>query len=132
MPEVSEREVYNALLRYKGSGKINMTNTEVSFSFTPIDIHGIDSPDSLLWIEVSLKLFGQTVKLKIPIAVEAEKGGIDYAMEDLQKFVKREHYPIEIPMIVVAESGYDTREHKETFPAKFTISQIPVRQLKEK
>ena len=133
MPGVSEKNIYNALLRYKGSGKIDIEGTEVSLSLNPIDIHGSDSPDCLLWMEISLRLFGQNLKLKIPIPVEAEKGGIHGgALEDLKKFVERGKYPIELPMLVIADCGFDTMEQKENFPVKFTISQIPVRLLEEK
>jgi len=133
MPEVSVKELYNALLRYKGEGKIDIQDAEIKVALNPIDIHGADSPDCLLWIEISLKLLGQNLKLKIPIPVEAEKGGIYAgALEDLKKFVDRGKYPFEIPMLVVAEAGYDTREQSETFPVRFTISQIPIRLLKNK
>jgi hypothetical protein len=130
MPEVNERKVYNALLKYKGSGKIQIENVDIILSLDPIDIHSVDSPDCLLWVNISLKLFGQDVKIKVPVPVEAEKGGISGgALDDLKKFVEREKYPIELPMLVIAEAGYDTREQKETLPVKFTISQIPVRLL---
>jgi len=133
MPEVTEKKVYNALLKYKGSGKIEIDGTEISLSLNPIDIHGIDSPDCLLWIDISLRLFGHDLNLKIPIPVEAEKGGIyGGALKDLKKFVERCKYPIELPMLVIAESGYETIEQKEAFPVRFTISQIPIRLVEEK
>ncbi len=133
MPEVNEKKVYNALLKYKGSGKIDIEGSDIGLSLNPIDIHGIDSPDCLLWMDISLKLFGHDLKLKIPIPVEAEKGGIyGGALEDLKKFVERGKYLIELPMLVIAESGYETIEQKENFPVRFTINQIPIRLLEEK
>lgn len=130
MPEVNEKKVYTALLKYKGSGKIQIEKAEIILSLDPIDIHSGDSPDFILGINISLKLFGQDLKIKVPIPVEAEKGGLyGGALDDLKKFVERENYPIELPMLVIAEAGYDTREQKETFPVKFTICQIPVRLL---
>ncbi|MFZ3059106.1 MAG: hypothetical protein WA102_05125 [Candidatus Methanoperedens sp.] len=137
MPEVNEKHVYNALLKYKGSGKLDIKDAEkdaeIILHLNPIDIHTTDSPDYLLWIDISLKLFGQNLAVKIPIPVEAEKGGIyGGALEDLKKFVERRNYPIELPMLVIAEAGYDTTEQKETFPVKFKISQIPVRLLEGK
>ena len=120
-------------MKYKGSGKIDIGGAEIVLSLNLVDIHGIDSPDSLLWIDISLKIFGQDLKLRVPIPVEAEKGGIyGGALEDLKKFVERGKYPIELPMLVIAEAGYETREQKEILPVKFTISQIPVRLLEEK
>jgi hypothetical protein len=128
MPQVNVKKIYDALLRYKEGGIIKIHDAEISLSLNPIDIHAIDSPDCILWIDVSLKLFGQNLKLRVPIPVEAEKGGIyGGALEDLKKFVDRRKYPIELPMLVVAEAGYDTKAQNETFPVRFTINQIPVR-----
>lgn len=132
MPEVRERDVCDALLRYKGSGKINIGEAEIGVSLIPVDNHNADSPDCLLMIELSLKLFGQDLKLKIPIPVEAEKVGLNGAIEDLEKLIERERFPIEMPMLVVAESGFDSSERKGVFPTRFVINQIPVRLLKEK
>jgi len=133
MPEVNERKVYSALLKHKGKGKVDIEDTEIYLSLNPVDIHQVDSPDCILWVEISLKLLGQDLKLRIPVPVEAEKGGIyGGALEDLRKFVERGKYPIEIPMLVVAEAGYDRREQSEFFPIRFMISQIPVRLLEDK
>lgn len=131
MPEVNEKEVYDALLKYKGSGKMHIENAEIDLSLDPVDIHNVDSPDCLLWIHVSLKLFGQYLKLRIPIPVEAEKGGIYRALEDLKKFVERGRYPMELPMLVVAEEGYETNEQNVSFPVRFMISQFPIRHLND-
>ena len=132
MPEVSERKVYDALLRHKGKGKIVIDDAEISLSLNPIDIHAVDSPDCLLWIDISLKMFGQDLKLRIPIPVEAEKAGIyGGALNDLRKFIERGKYPIELPMLVIAEAGYNRREQNETFPVRITISQIPIRLVNE-
>jgi hypothetical protein len=133
MVGVNEREVYNILLKYKGKGKANIQGTEVDIALNPVDIHEVDSPDCLLWIEVSLRVFGQDLQLRIPIPVEAEKGGIyGGALEDLKKFVERRKYPIEVPMLVIAEAGYDSKEQIEAFPVRFSLSQIPIRLLQSK
>jgi hypothetical protein len=133
MVEVNEREVYNILLKYKGRGKVNIQGTEVDIALNPVDIHEVDSPDCLLWIEVSLRVFGQDLQLRIPIPVEAEKGGIyGGALEDLKKFVERRKYPIEVPMLVIAEAGYDSKEQIEAFPVRFSLSQSPIRLLQSK
>lgn len=133
MPEVTENEVCSALLKCKGSGKLYIGNCEITISLDPVDIHGTDSPDCILWVYLSLILFGQDLRLRVPIPVEAEKGGIyGGALEDLKKFIEREKYPIELPMLVVAESGYATKEQTpESFPVRFVINQIPIRQLKD-
>lgn len=135
MPEVNVEKVYRALLKYKGKkAKINIEDAEICISLNPVDIHKVDSPDCLLWVEISLKLLGQDLKLRIPVPVEAEKGGIyGGALDDLRKFVERKKYPISTPMLVVAEAGYDTKEQQpELFPVQFTINQIPIRLLGDK
>ena len=130
MPEVTEKRVHAALLRYKGKGETNIQGARINVSLDPEDIHTFDSPDSLLWISVSLRLFGQDLRLKVPIPVEAEKGGIfGGALEDLDKFVERKKYVLEIPMLVIAEAGYNSKVENGTLPVKFTVRQIPVRLL---
>jgi len=131
MPEVKESVIYNALLKYKGTGTIKIGNAEVILSLNPKDTHKKDRPDSILWIEITLKLFGQKFNVKLPLPIEGEKPGLKDAIEDLDAFVEREHYIIEIPMVVVSEAGYDKKEVMKKFPTKFTIKQIPIRRLKE-
>lgn len=131
MPEVKESEIYNALLRYKGKKALRIGNAEVIFSLNPHDTHKKDRPDGILWVEITLKIFGQKFNAKLPIPVEGEKVGIKDAIEDLNAFVEREHYLIEIPMIVISEAGYIKKEIMKKFPTKFTVKQIPIRRLKE-
>ena len=82
-------------------------NTEVCVLLNPEDSRAAGRSDCILWVEFSLTLFDQDVKLKAPLPVEAEKNGINDAMEDLDAFVRPAKHPLEIPMIVVAEAGYD-------------------------
>lgn len=131
MPEVRENEIYNALLRFKGTGEIKIGKADITLSLYPEDIHKFNRPDSVLWANISLKIFGQNLKMKLPIPVEGEKRGIDDAMEDLDEFISRKNYPIEMPMLVIAEAGYDKREVKKDFPTRFITTQIPVRRLRE-
>jgi hypothetical protein len=128
MAEVNEEKIYNSLLKFKGNKQVSIGEAEVDLSINPTDIHNIDSPDYLLWLNISIKLYGQELKVRVPVPVEAEKGGIyGGALEDLRKFVERKKYPIEIPMLVIAEAGFETTTQTEPFPVKFTINQIPVR-----
>ncbi len=130
MPDVDERKVFDALLKYRLEGRIASEHTSVQIRLCPVDNHVGDSPDFLLWVEVEFELFGQPVKLKVPIPIEAEKGGISGgALEDLRKFVDRRKHLIEIPMVVVSEAGYDSKEQVEQCTTKFTIRQVPVRRL---
>ncbi|GAI29070.1 unnamed protein product, partial [marine sediment metagenome] len=94
-------------------------------------VHKHDRPDSILWVDILLRLFGQEFKLRIPIPIEGEKNSIDDAMEDLDEFVKRKKYPVEIPMLVITEAGYAKRREYRDFPTKFMMTQFPVRRLKE-
>lgn len=130
MPEVREEEVYKALLKSKGKGQIKIGKTEVHVSLNPVDVHKIGRPDVILWFESVINILGQSLKLRIPIPIEAEKNGIDEAMEDLDAFVGRKQYHIEMPMLVIAESGYAKREELRNVPIKFLINQIPIRRLK--
>jgi len=132
MPSVEEKAVSDALLKYKGTREFDIGNAHVAFSLNPADIHDVDSPDFIFWVEISMRVFGQDLKLRIPLPFEAEKGGIyGGALEDLRKFVEREHYPIELPMLVVAESGYENTEEKHSIPVRFSVTQVPVRVLDE-
>lgn len=131
MPEVREREIYKALLKYKGGGKMVIGKTQVLLSLAPEDTHKHDRPDSILWVDILLRLFGQEFKIRIPIPIEGEKNSIDDAIEDLDEFVKRRKYPAEIPMLVITEAGYAKRKEYRDLPTKFIMTQVPVRRLKD-
>lgn len=131
MPDVSEDDVYDALLKTcEGKTEFTLRRTHIVFSLSPMDIHNSDSPDFILWVDVSMKIFGQDLNLRIPLPVEAEKGGIyGGALEDLQKYIEREHYKIELPMLVVSESGYENKEEKAKISTRIQITQVPIRAL---
>ncbi len=130
MPEVDEQKVFGDLLKYRLDGRVTSEHASVQLRLRPVDNHVGDSPDFLLWVELEFELFSQSVKLAVPIPVEAEKGGITGgALDDLRKFVDRGKHVIELPMIVVSESGYDTRTQVEQCATRFTICQVPVRRI---
>jgi len=131
MVRVAEKDVYNALLQYAGEAEpCKIGKAQVQVSLKPLDTHIGDSPDFILWIVVSVKIFAQNLKVQIPLPIEAEGRGITYALEDLQKFIEREKYPIELPMLVVASKGYANMERTAKLPVNFKIKQIPARLLK--
>lgn len=132
MPEVREKEVYDSLLRYKGKGCVKVGDNNIDIVLTPRDVHNLGRPDCILWVEISLRVFDQSLKLDIPIPVEAEKNGIRDAIEDLDGFVSRKKYIAEIPMIVVAEAGYDRRTETRNLPVNFNIKQVPIWQLQQR
>jgi hypothetical protein len=130
MPNVDENIVFQSLLKYRLQESVTTENVTVNLQLRPKNNHVGDSPDFILWLDVEFELFGQNVKVEVPIPVEAEKGGIlGGALDDLRKFVDRRKHLIQVPMIVVAEQGFRTKEQTEQFPTRFTITQIPIRRI---
>src|SRR5688500_16205780 len=128
MPPVDESKVFNALLALRGGGIVQLGDQQLLVEVEPIDNHSGDSPDFLLWIKLTFAIFGQHVQVRLPIPVEAEKGGIDGgALDDLTKFLERRRHLFQVPMLVVAESGYDERTQECDVPTVITILQVPMR-----
>ena len=133
MAGVTERQVYDALLRWaEKSEPFKIGKAELQVTLTPQDTHIGDSPDCILWFDATLKIFAQELRIRIPIPIEAEKTGLEAAIEDLDKFCKRGHFPAEIPMLVVSEEGYSSLRKTSNIPTDFRIKQIPVRLLSRK
>ena len=131
MAAVTEREVYLALLEYAGlSEPIQVGNTYVTIELEPQDTHVQDSPDALLWVIVRLRVFEQDIHLRVPVPIEAEKTGMDDALKDLKKFIKREHYPLELPMLVVSARGYSTSLESGKLLVNFEVKQLPVGRIR--
>jgi len=130
MAGVTERQVYDALSRWAGkSGPFKIGKAELQITLSPQDTHVGDSPDCILWFDAVVKIFAQELRIRIPIPIEAEKAGLEAAVEDLDKFCKRGHFPAEIPMLVVAEEGYSSLKKTSNMLTDFRIKQIPVRLL---
>ena len=130
MSRVTEKEVYRVLLEYAGeSGPIKIGKTELRISLKPQDIHTVDRPDFIVWLEVSLRILTSELSVKVPILVELEPYGMGEALHDLQEFIERGRYPLELPMLVIAMKGYHTRELLKRTPARITIKQIPATHL---
>src|SRR4030042_972483 len=79
MPEVREEEIYNALLKFRGEGKVLIVKAEALLSLIPQDTHKRDRPDTILWVDITLRLFGQEFNVRIPIPIEGEKNNSDAA-----------------------------------------------------
>jgi len=95
------------------------------------DVHMQDRPDFILWLEMDIRIAAQKLSLKIPIPIEAEVGGIANALEDLDAFAERGHYPLHLPMLIIAKEGFDERvSEMKRISAYFKMKQIPVRLLK--
>jgi len=130
MVRVREKDVYGALLKYAGKGEpFKVGKAKIQVSLQPQDIHVGNSPDFILWLKVSLRLFAQDLKIKIPIPIEAEARGMDEALEDLKKFIERSKHSIELPMLVIAAKGYKTSKQAGKLPIQFIVKQIPIRLL---
>lgn len=131
MTRVQEEDVHNALLRYAGEETVEIGDGEADIKVTPIDIHTVDSPDCLLQLEIELEMFSQELQIKLPLPVEAEAAGLKHAKEDLEKFIQRENYIAELPMLIVAEKGFDAEDESVDQTVSYQLKQIPERLLKE-
>lgn len=131
MTRVQEEDVHDALLRYAGEETVEIGDGEVDIEITPVDIHTIDSPDSILWLKLKLEMFSEEFRVKIPLPVEAEAAGLDHAKEDLEKFIHRENYVAELPMLIVAEKGFNGDEESVKQRISYNLDQIPERLLDE-
>jgi|AntRauMinimDraft_3_1070383.scaffolds.fasta_scaffold04543_2 hypothetical protein len=131
MTRVYEEDVHDALLRYAGEETVEIGDGEVDIEITPVDIHTIDSPDSIVWLKLNLEMFSEQFRVKIPLPVEAEAAGLDHAKEDLEKFIQRENYIAELPMLIVAEKGFDSDEESVKQRVSYNLEQIPERLLDE-
>lgn len=131
MTRVQEEDVHDALLKYAGEGSVEIGDGEVDIEITPVDIHTIDSPDSILWLDVKLNMFSEELQVKLPLPIEAEAAGLDHAKEDLEKFIERENYIAELPMLIVAEKGFDGDEEDVEQRVTYNLKQIPERLLTE-
>lgn len=124
------------LLDGKGTANIVPRNPQsgefvVHIELEVHDNHRGDSPDVVLWLTLMIEHRRlPALKVKIPVPIEGEKAGIQAAMEDLQKFAQREHFPIRLPMLVVGGEGNPARSlQKVALPTRVEIIQIPYRTL---
>jgi len=123
-----------SLLEGKGTARLSANNVrspdfDVDIAVEVQDTHRGDSPDVVLWMSFAIKHPRLPVlKIKVPIPMEGEKAGIGAAMEDLQKFAEREHFPLKLPMLVVGGEGNPARRYQSVrIATKVEIIQIPYR-----
>lgn len=131
MTRVLEEDVHDALLKYAGEGSVDIGDGNIDIELTVSDIHTIDSPDCLLWLDIDLDIFSQALEVRLPLPVEAEAAGLEHAREDLEKLVERENYYPEIPMLIVAEKGFNDDEEDVNQRVSYKLKQIPERLLDE-
>src|SRR5437763_571850 len=132
MATISEEAVYAALQRCSGSARLHLGEGEATASLSVQDNRVRDSPDFVLWLEVELRVFGQKVRVRVPIPIEAEKGGIKGgALEDLKKFAQRQRHRLELPMLVVAGSRHDHAAQTICLATDVAVRQVPGRFVEE-
>jgi len=131
MTRVQEEDVQDALLRYTGEGSVSIGEGNVTIEIDSKDIHTVDSPDCIFQIIITYELFGDEMRVELPLPVEAEATGLDSAREDLKKLIERENYIPEFPMLVVAESSYGNDIEQVDQTVEYHIRQIPERILDE-
>ena len=97
------------------------------------DNHRGDSPDAVLHVAVTVEHPRlPKLQLQIPLPLEGEKAGVDAALEDLRKFLERQHFPQKLPMLVIGGTGNPARRSQQVMvPAKFEIIQIPYRSVSD-
>jgi len=95
------------------------------------DNHFADSPDALLHVRLTIRHpILPTLSLRVPVPIGGEKAGIGAALVDLKKFSEREHFPQELPRLVIGRSGNPARRSVQVkVAAEFEITQIPYRSL---
>lgn len=136
MKEKDEIKLSRILTKMQGTseaifpwGKVRINVRSINYS-----AGGKGCPDALLILKIDIPLFQKNVSIQIPVLVEAEKAGINSAMEDLEKFCKRSMLGplegggssfLEIPMLVVTRNPKDgTRNESSPLKAQFTIQEV--------
>lgn len=121
---IEEDEFYNTLLKERETGKINVSLEDIAI----VPNYKLrDSPDFVLKIRLKLSLLSQNFEMEIPIPIELEKVGIDKALIDLRKFIKREKFALILPMFIISDKRVITQEREEKLKTKFKLRQIPYR-----
>ena len=121
---IKEDEFYNTLLKERERSKINVSLEDIAI----VPNYKLrDSPDFVLKIRLKLSLLSQNFEMEIPIPIELEKVGIDKALIDLRKFIKREKFALILPMFIISDKRVITQEREEKLKTKFKLRQIPYR-----
>ena len=127
--------VLGAILDGRASVKLTPPASEhaydVDVNIEVHDNHRGDSPDVILRVSMTIRHpLLPKMKLSVPIPVEGEVAGISAAKEDLRKFADREHFPVQLPMLVVGGSGNPSHSVDQVkLKAKVEIDMIPYRQV---
>jgi hypothetical protein len=126
--------VFAAMLDGSGRAEIRPDEGErlpytVALELEVHDNHRGDSPDVILQVLLTIEHPQlPALEIQIHVPIEGEKAGIAAAIEDLRKFIEREHFVQKIPMLVIGGSGNPARRTQRVqIPARVEITQIPYR-----
>jgi len=114
MKEKDEVKLSRILSNMAGKSKASFPwgEIEIEVDYVNYSAGGKGCPDSLLILKVQMPVLGKRVLIQMPVLIEAEKAGMDAAMENLEKFCSRSMMGcvenggssfIEIPMLVATE-----------------------------
>ena len=136
--EKDELKLSRVLSRMEGESPFELPSGKgtITIRYINYSAGGSGCPDSLLILKVSMPVMGRVVSLQIPILVEAEKAGINAAIEDLDKFCERSVKGtlegggssfVEIPMLVASQSSsIKNVKKRRTLMASFNIQEIKI------
>lgn len=125
-----------ALAKLNGKARANFDWGTVTVEFSSLNLSagGRGSPDALVLINLEFDLLGEPVSVQVPVLVEAEKAGLESAIEDLDKFTNRslngEPSYLKLPMLVATRStSRRSRTEFRDIQALFNLSTIPLSRL---
>jgi len=136
--EKDELKLSRVLSRMEGESPFELPSGKgtITIRYINYSAGGSGCPDSLLILKVSMPVMGRVISLQIPILVEAEKAGINAAIEDLDKFCERSAKGtmegggssfVEIPMLVASQSSsIKNVKKRRTLMASFNIQEIKI------
>lgn len=121
---MSEDECYRLLSKHLDEKSISVQQDKIRL--IP-NYRQKDSPDYVLEITLTLNLLSQRMNIVLNIPIELEKAGLKQALLDLEKFVKREKFVNEFPMMVIANNGFAGGTESWKLLTEFIVKQIPER-----
>jgi hypothetical protein len=133
MKEKDEVKLSRILFNMQGESKAIFPWGEVKIEIKYINYSsgGKGCPDSLLLLRIYMPVLGKVVSIQMPVLIEAEKAGMEAAMQDLEKFCERSMQGamenggssfIEIPMLVATERPrHIEKEELKTLSATFKV-----------
>jgi hypothetical protein len=129
--EKDEAKLSRVLFGMQGEGNVSFPwgKVKIEVKYINYSAGGEGCPDSLLILKTHIPILGRLVSVQMPILIEAEKAGMEAAMQDLEKFCTRSMRGafengsssfIEIPMIVATKrprtiEKEESRNLKATF-----------------